>query len=145
MKIFGKSVSGKAARQASLSEPVLRQQAVERRAESRIDVADHPAVARWMRERARTDPEGFLRLAGPNRRRLEARLGKPRWRSSKDGWSAGWSLVEHGLSWIILTGKSGTIFQIRIRGLPDSYLQDPGVGLGIIRFLEEISAHLSEN
>jgi len=109
------------------------------RESQQVDAADHPHAARWLRETARRDPIGYLRLTGPNRRRLEAIYGRPTLKADgKNGWAAGWTLTEFNLSWIILTGEDGTLFRLRLPGGSDDHLSDPRVGVGITRFLQSL-------
>lgn len=115
-------------------------------ADPQIDIADHPVAARWLKETALRDPEGFLRLVGPNERRLTALYGPPRWRSDgKTGWKVAWALVDQALSWVVLTGPEGTLFRLRVAGSGEEYLADARVGVGITRFLQSLLDSLSRD
>lgn len=116
------------------------------RSDHQIDVADHPTAARWLKETARRNPEGFLRLVGNNQKRLTALYGLPRWKSDgKHGWHAAWSLTDHGLSWVVLTGPDGTIFRLRVPGDGDDHLNDARVGVGITRYLNTLLHELNRD
>lgn len=114
------------------------------RGEYVFDVIEHAQVALWMSEQARTDPEGFVRLVEPNAKDL-ARLYGPGQRAPKGaGWTHAWSVYANGLHWIIRTGPDGTVFLVRTPTPIDAYLKDPRVGVGIVRFLTELQAALTQ-
>ena len=107
------------------------------RAEYQIDVVDHPSVSIWMKDTARKDPEGFLRLVGPNMKQLQKVLGPTDWKNDGEkGWTHGWSVYDNSLHWLILTGPQGTMFRLRLPVPGESYLSDPRVGVGIIQYLQ---------
>lgn len=109
------------------------------RDEYQIDVIDHPSVGMWMRETAKKDPQGFLRLTGDNTKDFLKFFGKPKWKNDgKKGWTHGWSVHENNLRWLILTGEQGTIFRLRVPVVGDAYLNDPRVGVGIIQYLSSL-------
>lgn len=112
--------------------------------EQQIEVGDHVVAWRWMKEKARNDPDGFLRLAGPNVRRLEKILGKAQWRSSGErGWTHAWAVARHGLNWMILSGPESTIYRLRVPSDGEDYLQDRRVGIGAVAMLSELLDALS--
>ena len=107
--------------------------------EYQIDVIDHPNVNLWMKEVARKDTEGFLRLVGPNMKRLQKILGPPQWRNNGEkGWTHAWSVYDNSLHWLILTGPQGTQFRLRLPVPGETYLADPRVGVGIIQYLQNL-------
>ena len=109
------------------------------RQEHQVDVIDHPAVALWMKETARKDPEGFMRLAGPNVRPFTRMWGKPDWKNAGEkGWTHGWGIYENNMHWLVLTGPKGTLFRLRMTTPGDSYLSDPRVGVGVTQYLSSL-------
>lgn len=111
--------------------------------EQQVDIADHKVAWRWMKELARRDPEGFARLTGGNRKRLESLYGPPQWtQDGKHGWTAAWSVHDSGLTWIILTGQDQTIFRLRVPNDVEDYLVEPRVGVGIINYLQTLLRRL---
>ena len=113
--------------------------------EYQIDVADHPNVMLWLKDLARKDPEGFLRLVGDNTVFFERLFGKPTWRNNGEkGWTHGWALYESNMHWLVLTGPQGTIFRLRLATTGDDYLKDPRVGTGVARYLTTLLQQLSE-
>lgn len=105
-----------------------------------VDIADHPAVWRWMRDLARRDPEGFSRLSGPNLSRLQHLYGRPEWESSGDkAWTHAWGVHDHHLSWVIQSGPESTWIKLRVpAGTSHDYLSDPRVGVGATAFLQTL-------
>lgn len=108
-----------------------------------LDVIDHPAVARWMKETAQRDPEGFLLLVGPNAEEFTRLFGPAEWTHSGEkaqskGWTHGWKLHENNLQWQVLTGPNGTFFRLRTPTSSDAYLHDPKVGVGIVSYLSAL-------
>lgn len=114
--------------------------------DAQVDVADHPMAARWLKETALNDPEGYLRLVRPNTRRLTVLYGAPTWKSDgKAGWDVAWTRLEEGLSWVILTGSGGTVFRLRVPSDGNDHLTDPRVGIGITRFLQSLLDRVSRD
>jgi hypothetical protein len=114
--------------------------------DQQVDIGDHPVAWRWMVETARKDPEGFLRLTGPNMTRFRDLYGEPQWTSDgKRGWKQGWGAHLHGLEWIILAGEKQTIYRIRVPVDGENYLSDQRVGVGITSALGDILRQLNEN
>ena len=114
------------------------------RDEYQIDVADHPAVALWLRDVARRDPEGFIRLVGPNVDDFHRLFGKPDWNNDGEkGWTHGWSLYENSMHWLVLTGPRGTYFRLRVPVPGDIWLADPKVGAGINHYLDQLLRRLN--
>ena len=107
--------------------------------EYQIDVADHPSVSLWMKEAAKKDPEGFLRLVGPNEKQLVRIFGPADWRNDGEkGWTHAWSVYDNSLHWLVLTGPQGTLFRLRLPVPGDSYLSDSRVGVGIVQYLQNL-------
>lgn len=107
--------------------------------EHQIDVIDHPHVAMWMKDTAKKDPEGFLRLVGNNVKDLQKIYGTADWTNDgKKGWTHGWSIYENGMQWVVLTGMNGTLFRIRLPVAGESYLSDTKIGVGIIQYLSTL-------
>lgn len=112
--------------------------------DKQIDIGDHPVAYRWLKETAKSDPEGFLRLVGPNRRRLTKLYGSPHWTAEAGkGWSDAWELQRNGLNWMILTGPDDTIYRLRVPSDGEDYLADPRVGVGIVSTLSDLLDHLT--
>lgn len=112
--------------------------------EQQFDVIDHPAVALWMKDVMRKDPEGFLKLMGNNVDFFTRYFGKPTWRDpGEKGWTHGWSAYENSLQWLILTGKCGTIFRVRLPTSSEAYLADPKVGVGLVGFLSSLYKNIN--
>jgi hypothetical protein len=115
------------------------------KSEYQIDVADHPAAGLWLRETAKRDPDGFMRLIGPNEQALARIFGKPEWSNDgSKGWTHGWSLYENNMNWLILTGDRGTYFRLRVPVPGDAWLADAKVGAGIVQYLGQLLRRLSE-
>lgn len=115
------------------------------KSEYQIDVADHPAAGLWLRETAKRDPDGFIRLIGPNVEAFSRLFGKPDWTDDgKKGWTHGWSLYENSMNWLVLTGPNGTYFRLRVPVPGEAWLSDPKVGAGIIQYLSQLLRRLSE-
>lgn len=109
------------------------------RNEYQVDVADHPNVMLWMKDIAKKDPEGFLRLIGDNTRTFKKMWGKETWRNDgQKGWTHGWALYQNNMHWLVLTGPFGTIFRLRVSTKGDEYLNDAKVGTGIVRYLNSL-------
>lgn len=109
------------------------------RQDPQIDVADHPNVMLWMKDVAKKDPEGFLRLIGDNSQDFKKLWGKPTWTNDgSKGWTKGWQVYENNLHWIVLTGPSGSIFRLKVSTRPEDYLNDPKVGVGVIQYLNHL-------
>ncbi len=112
--------------------------------EHQIDVIDHPAVAAWMKDIAKKDPEGFVRLIGPNQRTFSILFGKPSWRGDESkGWTHGWAIYENSLHWMVLTGPAGTFYRIRLPIAGENYLSDPRSGVGIVQYLQSLISRIS--
>lgn len=115
------------------------------KSEYQIDVADHHTAGVWLRETAKRDPDGFMRLIGPNTREFTRMFGKPDWNNDgSKGWTHGWSLYENSMNWLILTGERGTYFRLRVPVPAETWLADPKVGAGIVQFLTQLLNRLSE-
>lgn len=109
-----------------------------------FDAADHPQVGLWLMERARTDPNGFMRLVGPNVRDLTKIYGQAQWREDgQHGWTHAWSVRAHGLAIVVQSGDQGTMFRVRTATPAEGYTQDAGVGVGLVRFLERLAGQLA--
>lgn len=114
--------------------------------DQQVDIGDHPVAWRWMIETARKDPEGFLRLTGPNISRFKEMYGDPQWTNGeKKEWKEGWGVHMHGLEWIILAGEHQTIYRIRVPVDGENYLADHRVGVGITSALGDILLQLTKN
>lgn len=106
------------------------------KSEYQVEVADHPNVMIWMKQVAKKDPEGFLRLVGDNTQIFRKMWGKENFKDEGGkGWTSGWSIYENSLHWLVLTGEQGTLFRLRISMDGESYLKDPRVGVGVIQYL----------
>ena len=112
--------------------------------EHQIDVVDHPQVYMWMKDTARKDPEGFLRLVGPNEKEFTILFGAPQWQNNgSKGWTHGWSVHESNLNWLILTGPQGTYFRLRLPVSGETYLNDPKIGVGVTQYLNYLLKKIS--
>lgn len=127
------------------AKPITNKPATDKpRTEYHIDVADHPNVMLWMKDAAKRDPQGFLRLVGDNTDIFRQWWGKEAWTNDgSKGWSYGWALYENNLHWMVLTGEQGTIFRLRVATKPEEYLSDPRVGVGVIQHLTHLLRTLS--
>jgi len=111
-------------------------------ADTQLDIADHPAIWRWLKEKARRDPEAFLYLTRGNVRSFTAFYGRAHWRIKGDPtWTHGWSFSEEGLNWIVLSGPTSTGYRLRPSG--DDFLTDTRVGLGGVAFLDRLLTRLT--
>jgi hypothetical protein len=107
--------------------------------EQQIEVGDHLVAWRWLKEKARIDPEGFLRLVGPNAKRFERLWGAPHWTSDGGkGWTHAWAISRHNLNWMILSGPDSTIYRLRVPSDGEDFLADPRVGIGATAMLSEL-------
>lgn len=108
-----------------------------------LDVADHRQAWHWMTMTAREDPEGFVRLTGPNLKRLEALYGSPHWEGDgKRGWTSAWAAAHAGLSFVITASPTSTMFYVRAPTDGEDYLSDPRVAVGIVEFLKALMHQL---
>jgi hypothetical protein len=116
----------------------------ERIASFLFDAADHPQVGLWLMERARIDPNGFIRLVGPNVNDLTRIYGKATWKDDGGkGWTHAWPVQAHGLAIVVQSGDQGTMFRVRTATPADGYTKDAGVGVGLVRFLERLAGQLA--
>lgn len=112
--------------------------------EQQIEIGDHMLAWRWMKEKARNDPEGFLRLIGPNKKRFTNLWGKAHWTSDgTKGWTHAWEIKQNSLSWMILTGPHSTYYRLRVPTDGEDFLKDPRVGVGVIATLSELLEYLT--
>ena len=113
--------------------------------EYQIDVADHPTVSLWLRDTAKRDPDGFLRLICPNTETFKKMFGKPDWvNDGSKGWTHGWALYENSMHWLVLTGPRGTYFRLRVPLPGEAWINDPKVGTGIVQYLSFLLQKLAE-
>jgi hypothetical protein len=114
-----------------------------RKPDTQLDVADHPLIWRWLKETSRSDPEGFLRLSRGNVQALTRLLGKAGWRiADHPDWTHGWTVVEEGLTWAVLSGPHSTCYRLRVPGEAEAYRQDPRVAVGGVAFLQRLLTRL---
>lgn len=112
--------------------------------EHHVEVADHPQVMLWMKDMAKRDPQGFLRLAQDNTKIFRQWWGKETWTNDgSKGWTSGWALYENNLNWLVLTGVHGTIFRLRVSTRAEEYLSDPRVGVGVTQYLAQLMKALA--
>ncbi len=112
--------------------------------EYQIDVIDHPSVGMWMKDIAKKDVQGFIKLVGPNEKEFTKLYGKANWTNDgSKGWTHGWTIYENSMHWLILTGPKGTYFRLRVPTPGESYLNDPRVGVGIIQYLNTLLKKIS--
>ena len=108
-----------------------------------MDVADHRQAWAWMTMTAREDPEGFVRLTGPNIKRLEDLYGPAHWKADgKQGWTSAWAVSDCGLTFVITAGPMSTMFYVRSPTDGEDYLSDPRVAVGIVEFLKSLLTQL---
>lgn len=92
---------------------------------------------------AREDPEGFIRLTGPNLKRLETLYGAAHWKGDEDqDWSQAWATTHAGLNFIITASPSSTMFYVRAPTDGEDYLSDARVAVGIVEFLKTLLQQL---
>ena len=116
-----------------------------KRSEYQIDIADHPNVMLWIKNVAKKDPEGFLKLIGDNVDTFKKLWGKEAWTNDgSKGWTHGWAIYENSMHWLVLTGPSGTIFRLRLSTKGEEYLSDPKVGAGIVRYLNALLLRVAD-
>lgn len=107
--------------------------------EQQIEVGDHLVAWRWLTEKARIDPEGFVRLVGPNRERFTRLWGPAHWTSDgARGWTHAWAISRNSLNWMILTGPDSTFYRLRVPSDGEDFLADPRVGVGATATLSEL-------
>ena len=115
-----------------------KQKGKEGASEQQIDIGDHPVAWRWMVEKARTDPEGFVRLVGPNYERMERLWGPAHWKADgARGWTHAWAIGRNSLNWMVLTGPDSTYYRLRVSSDGEDFLADPRVGVGATATLSE--------
>lgn len=115
---------------------------MKRTLENQVDLADLPAVWRWLKELAKRDPVGFLYLTRGNIRPFALLWGKAHWQpKDHPDWTHGWSFSDEGLNWIILSGPRGTSYRLRPSG--DDFITDPKVTRGAVAFLERLLTQLT--
>lgn len=106
-----------------------------------IDVIDNPIVQGWMQNTYRFNPTGLARLVGDNSNRLGLIFGKA---NGEERGMNYWFVQRNGLNFIILTGKGGTIFRLRIMNRK-VFFEDYKIANGVNNFLEDLLGTLTGN
>lgn len=106
-----------------------------------MDFSDIPATWRWMKETARTDPEGFLWLSLGQAEAFGRLHGPARWvfdKKTGHEWTHGWIVFDGGRTFLILTGAHSSRYLVQ-GDAPD----DMEVAQACIGFLGELLRRLT--
>lgn len=114
-----------------------------------IDIIDHPSVSAWMEHLIDNSYKEFVRVfCENNEERFDKLFGEslPNIPSSFDpNWGKCWKVHQNHLTWLVFTGKMGTIFLVETSLTQKEFKFESNIGLSIVKFLEILKEKLSCN
>lgn len=105
-----------------------------------IDIIEHPNVNAWMEHLMETSHKEFIRLfCEDNSLRFEKLLGESLPNLPKKfnpDWGSCWKVYQSHLTWLIFTGKEGSIFLVETSLTQEEFRRESNIGIALIQFLE---------
>jgi len=101
-----------------------------------VDVFANPVAARWLKEKSRSEPAAFARMAGDNRERF-ARIWGAAPAKSPSG-SLVWILSEGGCPLFAGSAAEGSFYKIHYVGGQAAYAADRRMGSAMSAFFERL-------
>ena len=101
-----------------------------------VDVFSNPVAALWLKEKARSEPAAFARLAGDNRDRFARAWGAAPAKSQSG--SLVWIMNEAGCPLFAASSAEGSSYKIHYVGGQAAYAADRRMGSAMSAFFERL-------